>query len=922
MAINITIDPRSRASDEVSSSESGDEVTSPSTTRRHEYDDLFDEWAHLPYPDKPKPRDSSGKPRRRGRSRHWEAAPSSFAVSRQDDWLISSGDNDKDITTHLNLDIALDLEHELESLARLNRLGHFKKGIRYFEERLAPYVDFFPVVAEYADLLLEQGNFGHLQTFISGRLEDPHVEYLEEEVILLKTLRASAEIHTKGALIPALNMAKEALSYLSMKRQGRREAMSSPGLKCQLLETCVRIIAYAREHSNFLETEPFHSLLHWSVSNFGAVLMPNHDYQNDCLQHKGLQGNNTPNVIAWYRLLLQGGFFWDAHRILRAILPMLAGPHRRYTPDGGLENFAQMKDVSEVVDVFLQSEGVRLDDEQLLLAELANATLLASFLDVPSFIKDVRVTYGQISRRSHSLASTILLEHPHLVNTQPYLNWLLSESTRTFSAFRRPPWPINMSSLSPEMPTYTSVRPQYLQARNPASAGKTAQPEVTNNSRPIQTFETIMESARDLGDYRLERSVLEEVFEHSLDWDRSLQIVRRLSQLNQDTMNDACGYLKCLFKEFFVLENHSVPHAERLRKELDGRFSAFDRSFPFRFDHDTAAHQDWGIVSFDSPLLKWMERRILYVLLSEIGRDREAELVRLQLPQVVQHLPRDFQPRMDSTAMDSSRTDDKAPKDTPKSARYRSSDRSSTSAGYKTPDAAPGPSDMRRDGLHRIPRAILQDPYRSETAGDDTRFGWSLERLIRQGRDAERAKEAGEFVNREKEALKQERLRLTEEITRFGRDLRNAEEMTRETEKSLTSLVTFKDPVGREFKLPFNQCRSFAAMEKLMKQVFRSDTILGPHIARGDYQLTSPDGTPITRDSWDSGIQPGGTIIIHIMSSFTLPLPRESEGARTELDQPLEGERPTSQGESHNIGKSEGKQDQGPRVDDVSDSST
>lgn len=72
-------------------------------------------------------------------------------------------------------------------------------------------MDFFPVVAEYADLLLKQGSFGHLHDFLSTRLKDSRVEYSNEEVQLMRLVRSLAEMYTRGALIPALEMTVEVL---------------------------------------------------------------------------------------------------------------------------------------------------------------------------------------------------------------------------------------------------------------------------------------------------------------------------------------------------------------------------------------------------------------------------------------------------------------------------------------------------------------------------------------------------------------------------------------------------------------------------------------------------------------------------------------------------------------------------------------
>ncbi|OQD69825.1 hypothetical protein PENPOL_c002G04714 [Penicillium polonicum] len=127
------------------------------------------------------------------------------------DFILRAGDQAKDVTVHLDLDAAVDINPDLECLSRLNRLGNFKEASRLFEERLVIHVDFFPVVAEYADLLLEQGSFGQLHDFLSTRLKDPRVEYSDEEVQLMRLLRCLAEMYTRGALIPALEMAVEVL---------------------------------------------------------------------------------------------------------------------------------------------------------------------------------------------------------------------------------------------------------------------------------------------------------------------------------------------------------------------------------------------------------------------------------------------------------------------------------------------------------------------------------------------------------------------------------------------------------------------------------------------------------------------------------------------------------------------------------------
>lgn len=217
MTFNITIG-RSFSNSEISLTDEDESVQDAplSATESHDEPDLNDEWARLGT-DGPRPSYFAGSTPARFRSPSSEPSRSVPNLNPGNDWLICSGDRDKDITVHLNLDAGLDISHDLERLARLSRLGYFHQAIRMFEERLAPHVDFFPVVGEYTDLLLEQGSFGHLHKFVSSRLSDPHVKYSRDEVLLLKVIRSLAEIYTKGAVIPALEMTTKAMKHITKK---------------------------------------------------------------------------------------------------------------------------------------------------------------------------------------------------------------------------------------------------------------------------------------------------------------------------------------------------------------------------------------------------------------------------------------------------------------------------------------------------------------------------------------------------------------------------------------------------------------------------------------------------------------------------------------------------------------------------------
>lgn len=65
----------------------------------------------------------------------------------------------KDLTTHLELDIADDLEPDLEEFARLSRLGNFRAAKSFFRDNLEYFVGNQYVFVQYAQMLMEMGDY-------------------------------------------------------------------------------------------------------------------------------------------------------------------------------------------------------------------------------------------------------------------------------------------------------------------------------------------------------------------------------------------------------------------------------------------------------------------------------------------------------------------------------------------------------------------------------------------------------------------------------------------------------------------------------------------------------------------------------------------------------------------------------------------
>ncbi len=59
-------------------------------------------------------------------------------------------------------------------------------------------------------------------------------------------------------------------------------------------------------------------------------------------------------------------------------------------------------------------------------------------------------------------------------------------------------------------------------------------------------------------------------------------------------------------------------------------------------------------------------------------------------------------------------------------------------------------------------------------------------------------------------------------------------------------------------------------MEQLIKQAFLHVDVVGPHVYDGHYDLIGPDGEIILPEVWDSTIQPGWSVTMHMW-----PMPEE-----------------------------------------------
>jgi hypothetical protein len=103
---------------------------------------------------------------------------------------------DEDIELlNTEFDIVEDIPAELEDFIFLARLGCFEEAREMFQQILRPHEGFFPVVAEFADMLLEEGRYVELSQLLTN--PSYKTKFSEDEYQLLTLMKALSEAHVE-----------------------------------------------------------------------------------------------------------------------------------------------------------------------------------------------------------------------------------------------------------------------------------------------------------------------------------------------------------------------------------------------------------------------------------------------------------------------------------------------------------------------------------------------------------------------------------------------------------------------------------------------------------------------------------------------------------------------------------------------------
>ena len=133
-----------------------------------------------------------------------------------DDTELKTASNDVQGSKSNTTQVTEDLHANVLIFIRLTKAGHFVRAKAFYDETLADHQEKFPVIAEYADMLIDQGAFGDAESYL-GEILNSHVSskgstLTSDERTAVELLYALARIHTKYDDQPALKLARTALS--------------------------------------------------------------------------------------------------------------------------------------------------------------------------------------------------------------------------------------------------------------------------------------------------------------------------------------------------------------------------------------------------------------------------------------------------------------------------------------------------------------------------------------------------------------------------------------------------------------------------------------------------------------------------------------------------------------------------------------
>ncbi|KAL6714335.1 hypothetical protein ACLMJK_007758 [Lecanora helva] len=182
-----------------------------------------------------------------------------------------------------------------------------------------------------------------------------------------------------------------------------------------------------------------------------------------------------------------------------------------------------------------------------------------------------------------------------------------------------------------------------------------------------------------------------------------------------------------------------------------------------------------------------------------------------------------------------------------------------------------------REAAAYLPTQISMNSQQLAAIVDDvvTKAVIRVEQLFNDQKKELEAKEisAEKALQTRLKKLKKERAQERKELVEMIREM--ALELEERDPQDVEEPVVLKDAVGRKFVFPYEKCKTWKGFSDLVKQAFLHVDGLGQHVDNGYFDILSPKGFVILPSVWDSIIEPGWEISMHIwpMSEPWVPSP-------------------------------------------------
>ncbi|KAK4450379.1 hypothetical protein QBC34DRAFT_297566, partial [Podospora aff. communis PSN243] len=426
----------------------------------------------------------------------------------------------KNVTIHVKMDVTYDVDEELEMFSRLRRLGDFRAALAYFNEHLTGRLDDAYFINQYAQLLLDAGDyrtFGTLKP--TGIFGDSSDGPLKNDRDLLRVnwnlLVVLAVLHSGDWVFLAWREARNALSVL----KGRKELSST---ELQILTNVLRVISFLDTSASLGEETSIKAIKDATIEHI--------------------------NWNTLRRLLVSQGRIWEFSDVFMAFVST-HGHERAY------RCFFQARDTTAALDVILSDWETEDFDESTAL----------SLLEVVSFLilsqtpgKDVSIDACRpCLDHGTRIAETLVKNSTESLRSRAFSRWLIARAVASDSKLTHPPSSFTSPSNYPGLWIKQGtgiVLPMYVPLcgeRPPWSVSADLTPEQSG------AIEAALATAKFHQDYETQAISLKVLLLHSKD---PRQLLGDLCHLQSSIQEDKDGYLRTCLASFLVC---SDPNSQR-----------------------------------------------------------------------------------------------------------------------------------------------------------------------------------------------------------------------------------------------------------------------------------------------------------------------------------------------------------------------